>query len=206
MRIWLPGEDLLQCSSSSIVRHFHWAYQGVAISLKNWSWNFEQIWAESWPFGGEMRRQIRMKTIRNLNLDHLGGKCQILTIWGEMREMRRSIPPRWSRFSISPPDGQDSGSWWFSSWFVTSFPPRMVKIQIPDGFDLDSLPDFPPNGQDSAEICSKCQLQFLRLMATPWVSLYNSGGGWSCMCPRTTSSKTMLPAIMLMEFNIFQFI
>ena len=43
----------------------------------------------------------------------------------------------------------------------------MVKIQVPDGFDLDSLPYFPPNGQDSAEICSKCQLQFLRLMALP---------------------------------------
>ena len=57
---------------------------------------------------------------------------------------------------ISPPDGQDS-----------AFPPQMVKIQVPDGFDLDSLPDFPPNGQDSAEICSKCQLQFLRLMALP---------------------------------------
>ena len=64
-----------------------------------------------------------------------------------MREMRRSIPP---------PDGQDS-----------AFPPQMVKIQVPDGFDLDSLPDFPPNGQDSAEICTKCQLQFLRLMALP---------------------------------------
>ena len=43
----------------------------------------------------------------------------------------------------------------------------MVKIQVPDGFDLDSLPYFPPNGQDSAQICSKCQLQFLRLMALP---------------------------------------
>ena len=43
----------------------------------------------------------------------------------------------------------------------------MVKIQVPDGFDLDSLPDFPPNGQDSAEICTKCQLQFLWLMALP---------------------------------------
>ena len=25
--------------------------------------------------GGEMRKGIRMKPIRNLNLDHLGGKC-----------------------------------------------------------------------------------------------------------------------------------
>ena len=74
-----------------------------------------------------------MKTIRNLNLDHLGGKCRILTIWGD--------------------EGVN--------------PPQMVKIQVPDGFDLDSLPYFPPNGQDSAEICSKCQLQFLRLMALP---------------------------------------
>ena len=70
-----------------------------------------------------MRKGIQIKTIRNLNLDHLGGKCRILTIWGEMREMRRSIPP----------DGQDS-----------AFPPQMVKIQVPDGFDLDSLPHFPP--------------------------------------------------------------
>ena len=36
-----------------------------------------------------------------LNLDHPGG---------EMREMRRLIPPGWSRFSISPPDGLDSDS------------------------------------------------------------------------------------------------
>ena len=43
----------------------------------------------------------------------------------------------------------------------------MVKIQVPDGFDLDSLPHFPPNGQDSAQICSNCQLQYLRLMALP---------------------------------------
>ena len=34
---------------------------------------------------------------------------------------------------ISPPNGQDS-----------AFPPQMVKIQAPDGFDLDSLPHFPP--------------------------------------------------------------
>ena len=34
---------------------------------------------------------------------------------------------------VSPPDGQDS-----------AFPPQMVKIQVPDGFDLDSLPHFPP--------------------------------------------------------------
>ena len=26
--------------------------QGSAISFKNWSQHFEQIWAESWPFGG----------------------------------------------------------------------------------------------------------------------------------------------------------
>ena len=33
----------------------------------------------------------------------------------------------------SPPNGQD-----------LAFPPQMVKIQVPDGFDLDSLPHFPP--------------------------------------------------------------
>ena len=43
----------------------------------------------------------------------------------------------------------------------------MVKIQVPDGFHPDLSPHFPPNGQDSAQIYSKCQLQFLRLMATP---------------------------------------
>ena len=72
-----------------------------------------------------------------LNLDHPGGIDLLISL-------------------ISPPDGQD-----------LAFSPQIVKIQVPDGFDLDSLPDFPPNGQDSAEICSKCQLQFLMLMALP---------------------------------------
>ena len=80
--------------------------------------------------GGEMRRQIRMKTIRNLNLDHLGGNAKSWPFGGEMREMRRSIPPGWSRFGISPPDGQDLGSWWFWSGFPSSFPPQMVKIWL----------------------------------------------------------------------------
>ena len=59
-----------------------------------------------------MRRQIRMKTIRNLNLDHLGGKCQILTIWGKIEEkveVRQDFPqmvkiqhffPKWSRLRL----------------------------------------------------------------------------------------------------------
>ena len=97
--------------------------QGVAISLKNWSWHFEQIWAESWPFGGEMRKGIQIKTIRNLNLDHLGGNAESWPSGGEMREMRRLIPPKWSRFGISP---------------------QMVKIQVPDGFHPDLSPHFPP--------------------------------------------------------------
>ena len=57
-----------------------------------------------------MRRQIRMKPIRNLNLDHPGGNAESRPSGGEMREMRRLIPPGWSRFSISPPDGLDSDS------------------------------------------------------------------------------------------------
>ena len=55
-----------------------------------------------------------MKTIRNLNLDHPGGIDLLISL-------------------ISPPDGQDS-----------AFPPRMVKIQVPDGFDPVLPPHFPP--------------------------------------------------------------
>ena len=43
----------------------------------------------------------------------------------------------------------------------------MVKIQVPDGFHPVLPPHFPPDGQDSAQICSKFWLQFLRLMALP---------------------------------------
>ena len=46
-----------------------------------------------------------------------------MTIRGEMREMKRSIPP----------DGQDS-----------AFPAQMVKIQVADGFHPDLSPHFPP--------------------------------------------------------------
>ena len=49
----------------------------------------------------------------------------------------RDFPPGWPRFRF-----------------------LMVLIWIP--FLIS-----PPNGQDLAEICSKCQLQFLRLMALP---------------------------------------
>ena len=48
------------------------------------------------------------------NLDHPGGIGLLISL-------------------NSPPDGQDF-----------AFPPQMVKIQVPDGFDLDSLPHFPP--------------------------------------------------------------
>ena len=38
------------------------------------------------------------------------------------------FPPGWSRFGISPPDGQDSGSWWFWSGFPSSFPPKWSRF------------------------------------------------------------------------------
>ena len=37
----------------------------------------------------EMRKIIRIKTIRNLNLDHPGGNAESRPSGGEMREMRK---------------------------------------------------------------------------------------------------------------------
>ena len=91
-----------------------------------------------------MRKGIQIKTIRNLNLDHPGGKCRILTIRGGLTP---SFPPRMVKIWHFPPG-------WSRFRFL------MVLIWIP--FLIS-----PPNGQDLAQICSKCQLQFLRLMALP---------------------------------------
>ena len=38
-----------------------------------------------------MRKGIQIKTIRNLNLDHPGGKCQILTIRGENEDNEQAF-------------------------------------------------------------------------------------------------------------------
>ena len=105
--------------------------------------------------GGEMRKGIQIKTIRNLNLDHPGGKCQILTIRGGLASSFPSIPPRMVKIWHFPPG-------WSRFRFL------MVLIWIP--FLIS-----PPDGQDLAQICSKCRLQFLRLMATPWTALSFSG-------------------------------
>ena len=94
-----------------------------------------------------MRKGIQIKTIRNLNLDHPGGKCQILTIRGGIEGNEEVNPPRMVKIQHFPPK-------WSRFRFL------MVLIWIP--FLIS-----PPNGQDSAQICSKCQLQFLRLMALP---------------------------------------
>ena len=101
-----------------------------------------------------MRKGIQIKTIRNLNLDHPGGKCRILTIRGGNEGVN---PPRMVKIWHFPPG-------WSRFRFL------MVLIWIP--FLIS-----PPDGQDLAQICSKCQLQFLRLMATPWL-----GGGIQNQC------------------------
>ena len=94
-----------------------------------------------------MRKGIQIKTIRNLNLDHPGGKCQILTIRGGIEGNEEVNPPRMVKIQHFPPG-------WSRFRFL------MVLIWIP--FLIS-----PPDGQDLAQICSKCQLQFLRLMALP---------------------------------------
>ena len=91
-----------------------------------------------------MRKEIQIKTIRNLNLDHPGGKCRILTIRGGNEEVN---PPRMVKIQHFPPG-------WSRFRFL------MVLIQY-------CLLISPPDGQDSAQIPSKFQLQFLRLMALP---------------------------------------
>ena len=62
------------------------------------------------------------------------------------------------------------------------FPPQMVKIwHFPPGWSrfrflmvLIWIPFLisPPDGQDLAQICSKCRLQFLRLMALPVIEAF----------------------------------
>ena len=94
-----------------------------------------------------MRKGIQIKTIRNLNLDHLGGKCRILTIWGGLTSSFPSFPPRMVKIQHFPPE-------WSRFRFL------MVFIQY-------CLLISPPNGQDLAQICSKFLAKFLRLMALP---------------------------------------
>ena len=97
--------------------------------------------SESRPSGGEMRgmsKLIKIKTIRNLNLDHLGEMLNLdhmggihfpISLNSPPDGLDSAFPPGWSRFRflmvlilmiflislISPPDGLDS-----------AFPPRMV--------------------------------------------------------------------------------
>ena len=71
------------------------------------------------------------------NLDHLGGINLLISLISPRMVKIQHFPPKWSRFRF-----------------------LMVLIWIP--FLIS-----PPNGQDSAQICSNCQLQYLRLMALP---------------------------------------
>ena len=50
----------------------------------------------------------------------------------------------------------------------------------------------PPDGQDLAQICSKCQLQFLRLMALPVIE-ESSYLGFHYDLERTVASPECLP-------------
>ena len=111
-----------------------------------------------------MRKGIQIKTIRNLNLDHPGGKCQILTIRGGNEGNEQAILDQVRCISLIQGDLIESEvmpSGYLGVKFP--FPPQMVKIwHFPPGWSrfrfltdliqncLLVFLNFPPDGQDLA--------------------------------------------------------